>query len=41
MGKLNNYTGLLCVAILCILGYQIFSANKEDKATSSFLGKRK
>ena len=41
MGKLNNYTGLLCVAILALLGYQMFVANKADKGTASLLGKRR
>ena len=39
MGKLNNYTGLLCVAILALLGYQMF-ANRNSAATASFLGRK-
>lgn len=42
MNKLNNFTGLLCVGILVLLGYQTFFANKgKSTATASFLGRRK
>lgn len=41
MNKLNNYVGLMCVGILVLLGYQMFFANKTDKATGSMLGRRK
>lgn len=40
MRKLNDFTGLLCVAILALMAYQMFVGNKGT-TTASFLGRRK
>lgn len=42
MKKLNDFTGLLCAAILAILLYQMFAGKKDETSkTGSFMGRRR
>ena len=36
MHKLNNFAGLMCAAILCIMVYQMYAGKKEN--TGNFMG---
>ena len=38
MGKLNNYAGLISLAVLMLLVYSMFVAKNSEDATGNFLG---